>query len=277
VTAPWTALPVLSIDCESTGVNPFTAHVVELGAVEVHPDGSTAGEWHTVVDPGVEIPEGAAAIHGITTEQARAEGVDPNWALMLLAERLVDHVKEHDGQAGVVVFNARYDLPLLIAECGRHGVDWPAFAGILDPLTLDRMADFYRRDEVRHFKPVAHTHTGGFEQARQHRNGRRKLGILADRYGVELSEDDAHGALADATAAGQILWRLIERFPQIAQHSLSTLWLKQVQGAERERDRLQDWIRQNRDPSADLPGGWPIPNRVERDTAPAPALAGAAS
>lgn len=266
--APWTDLPVLSIDCESTGVNPHTARIVELGAVEVDSDGTPGADWSTIVDPAVEIPHGAAAIHGITTERAKAEGIDPSWALTLLAERLADFVEHHHGQAAVVIFNARYDLPLLIAECARHGIDWPPFAGILDPLVIDKACDHWRKDEVHH-RPVAHTHAGGFEQAREHRRGRRKLVILADRYDVDLTEEDAHGALADATAAGRILWRIVDRFPKVAEHSLASLWMRQVQQAARQRDGLQDWIRQNRDPSCDLVGGWPIPERAERDDEPA--------
>jgi DNA polymerase-3 subunit epsilon len=266
--APWTKVPVLSIDCESTGVDPFTARVVELAAVEVAPNGTTRADWSTIVDPGVEIPEGAIDVHGITNERAKAEGVEPAEALAYLADRVWQYSIAYAGHGALVVFNARYDLPLLISECARHGITWPPYAGIVDPLVIDKACDHWRKDEIHH-RPVAHTHAGGFEQAREHRRGRRKLVILADRYDVALTEEDAHGALADATAAGRILWRIVDRFPKVAEHSLSTLWQKQVQQAARQRDGLQDWIRQNRDPSCDLVGGWPIPERAERDDEPA--------
>lgn len=261
--AHWTELPCLALDTETTSKYPFEARIVEIGTVLVHADGSTSDQWRQLVDPGCEIPDEAAAIHGISTEQARDEGCDPAWALMQLAERVIDHVRDHEAQAGIVIFNAPYDLPLIIAECGRNGIDWPCFAGILDPLTIDRVCDYWRRDAIHH-RPVAHTHEGGFEQARAHRNGNRKLIRLADLYGVELG-DAAHGAVADATASGQILWKQVERFPKLADNTLASLWVKQVLGAEKERDKLQDWVRRERDPLAEVSGGWPLPTRVETD------------
>lgn len=271
--APWTSLPILSLDTETTSKYPFEARIVEIGTVLVHPDGSTSDQWRQLVDPGCAIPAEAAAIHGISTEQARDEGVDPTWALMQLAERVIDHVSEHSAQAGIAIFNAPYDLPLIIAECGRNGIDWPCFAGILDPLTIDRVCDYWRRDAIHH-QPVAHTHEGGFEQAKAHRNGNRKLIRLADLYGVELG-DAAHGAVADATASGQILWKQVERFPKLGENTLASLWVKQVLGAEKERDKLQDWLRRERDPLSEVSGGWPLPTRVEKDptTPPTPRIA----
>lgn len=261
--AHWTELPVLSIDLETTSKYPFEARIVEAGAVSVYPDGSTKRAWREVVDPGCDIPDEAAAIHGITTQQAQEEGIAPESALLSLSRIVQHHIDLHHGQAGIVFFNSPYDLTALIAECARHGIDWPCFAGILDPLTIDRVCDYWRRDAIHH-RPVAHTHTGGFEQAKAHRNGNRKLIRLADLYGVALG-DAAHGAVADATASGQILWKQVERFPKLAENSLASLWVKQVLGAEKERDKLQDWVRRERDPLAEVSGGWPLPVRVEKD------------
>lgn len=265
--ATWTTLPCLSVDCESTGIDPFTARPVELAAVEVMPDGTTGGSLSPTVNPGIEIPAEATAIHGITTDYARSFGMDPAEALGALADMVWEHIERHRGRAGIVIFNAPYDLPLLIAEAERHGIELPPVGGlILDPLVLDRMADVYRRDEPVHFKPVADTHDGGFEQARQHRNGNRKLIRVAGLYDVELG-DAAHGALADATASGRVLWAMTKRFPKLGRNSLSTLWTKQVHGAERERCRIQDYIRQQRDPLAEVAGGWPIRSQPEKDAA----------
>ena len=269
--APWTELPALSIDLETTGVDVAHDRIVELAAVEVSPDGEPGRSYSTIVDPGIEVPDEAAAIHGITTERARAEGVAPKAALEQLARMVWRHVSLYDGQAAIVIFNARFDLPVLVNECARHRIEWPPFAGILDPLVLDRIADHWRLDEAVHFQPVAHTHTGGFEQARAHRRSRRQLVKVAPLYGIELTEADAHGALPDATAAGRVLWGVARRFPAFTRHSLASLWLWQVQGDARRRDGLQDWIRQNRDPSAELVGGWPLPERAESDTEPAKA------
>lgn len=278
---PWTALPVVSVDCESTGIDPFTARIVQVAAVEVYPDGTIGNTWDRIVDPGVDIPDEAAAIYGITTERAHAEGIAPATALEALAEILWHHLVDHHGGAGIVVYNAPYDVPLIIAEAARHGVNLPPLGGlILDPLALDRQCDYYRRDEAVHFQPVAHTHGGGYEQARQHRLSSRKLTVVAGLYDVELG-DAAHDALADATAAARVLWAMVARFPKLGDNTLASLWLKQVLGAEKDRCKLQDYKRQNGDPLTEVVGGWPIPAqapkqpRQRRTPAPQPATAGA--
>jgi DNA polymerase-3 subunit epsilon len=241
--APWTTLPLLSIDCESTGVDPFSARIVELAAVEVHPNGTTSNPWRTVIDPGVEIPAEAADIHGITTERAKAEGVEPAVALKTLADRIWDHVDRHDGQAAMTMFNGRYDWPLILTEADRHGAHIPCFAGILDPYLIDRMVDRWRK-------------------------GKRKLTLVADHYKVDLG-DAAHGALADATAAGQVMWQIVERHPaELVDRGLASLWLWQVKGHEDDRTQFQDWMRRNVDKKFLAIPGWPIPIRPEPPKSP---------
>ena len=62
-----------AFDIESTGVNPQSDRIV-TATVSVVGGGLPAESTSWLADPGVEIPEGAARVHGITTEQARAEG-----------------------------------------------------------------------------------------------------------------------------------------------------------------------------------------------------------
>lgn len=236
--APWTSLPLLSVDTETTGIDPFEDRVVEIAAVDVLPDGTVTGEWSTVVDPGIDIPDGAAKVHGITTARARAEGITTAEALTALAERIWQHIEAHHGLAALVMFNGRFDWPLILEEAARHHVDMPCFAGILDPYLIDRMADRYRP-------------------------GKRQLTLVADHYGIDLG-DHAHGALADATAAGQVMWQLLAAYPAIGRHSLASLWLRQVKGHERDRERFEDYMRRNVDPDTDIVAGWPIPLRPER-------------
>jgi DNA polymerase-3 subunit epsilon len=242
--APWTFLPLLSIDTETTSTDPFDARIVEVAAVEVAPDGTATDEWSTIVNPGIEVPDEAAAIHGITTERACNEGIEPLAALGGLAGRVWEHIERHNGQAGLVMFNARFDWPLILTEAERHGVDMPCFASILDPYLIDRMADRYRK-------------------------GKRQLTLVADHYGVDLG-DQAHGALADATAAGRVMWQILDRYPAIGDHTLASLWLRQVKGHETDRERFEDYMRRNVDPSTEIVAGWPIPVKAEKPRAQAP-------
>lgn len=229
----WTHEPFLALDTETTGVDPFEDRIVQVAAVEVAPDGSTANEWSTIVDPGVEIPEGAAAIHGITTTRAVAVGMAPAEALGIVADRIF----RHGTYRPVVMFNARFDWPILLSEAERHGVEFPVMAPVLDPYLIDRMCDRFR-------------------------SGGRRLVQVCQHYDVPLDEADAHGAMADAVAAGRVMRQIIDRYPAIADHTLAGVFLRQVRGAEEDRQRFVDWKRRHGDPDFDSAAGWPIPAGV---------------
>lgn len=68
-------------DFETTGVDPKTCEPVQLGAVvvTVHECGSytVESEYETLLKPVNAIPAGAAAVHGISTEDAQTHGLDP--------------------------------------------------------------------------------------------------------------------------------------------------------------------------------------------------------
>lgn len=236
----WADRPFLAIDTETTGVDPFTDRVVEVAAVTIDPDSSVHEPWSIVVDPGVEIPAGAAEVHGITTDRARAEGVSPKLALSALSERIWRHVESHAGQAPLVAFNCRFDWPLLMAEAARHGVgDFPVLAPMVDPMLLDRLCDRFRK-------------------------GKRQLVLVAEHYGVDLDPEAAHGALADATAAGQVMRRIIDTFPDLRKMTLPGIWLHQTHGHEQWRAGFEDYLRCNKDPQARIVPGWPVPVDPER-------------
>lgn len=231
MTAPWVDVPWVSIDCETTGVNIYTDRIVELAAVSVHADGSHEVLVHAIVNPGIEIPEGAAAVHGITTERARLEGVEPELALAALADLLYT-VDIH--RTPVVMFNARFDLPLILMEAERHDVDVPAVFPVLDPYLVDRIADRYRK-------------------------GKRQLTLVAEHYGVTFT-GEAHGAVADAVASAQVMSAIVRRYPELGERSLASLYMEQVRGHERWRESFADYLRQQQGPDADVPEpGWPIP------------------
>ena len=69
-------------------------------------------DW--LVDPGVEIPTEATAVHGITTEQARELGMDPARAVVPRSSRSCAACST--AASRVVVYNAPYDLTLLDRE-----------------------------------------------------------------------------------------------------------------------------------------------------------------
>ena len=70
----WSMHPRAAFDLETTGKDPRTARIVTASIVMVDEAGAVADTHEWLADPGMEIPEEAAAIHGISTAHAREHG-----------------------------------------------------------------------------------------------------------------------------------------------------------------------------------------------------------
>lgn len=185
--AKWGRMRCLPFDLESTGVNPHEDRIVQAAIVDINPGAGRPKATSWLADPGIDIPEGASAIHGITTERARAEGQDIGQVLFELTGRLALALGHG---IPVVGFNISYDLTMLEAENRRHGIDTLAsrldkgIAPVVDAFVLDKYADPYRK-------------------------GGRKLEAVCAAYGVRHT--GAHDAEADALAAGRLWPRILEK------------------------------------------------------------------
>jgi len=206
--------PLGVFDLETTGVDTDHARIVTACVAELDAEGLVTGRQDWLADPGIEIPEQASAVHGITTERARAEGRP---AAEVVGEVVAALRALLGAGVPVVVYNAPYDLSLLAAECRRHGIDpLDDPAPVVDPLVLDQAVDRYRK-------------------------GKRTLEVTAQLYGVPL--DDAHDAGADAIAAGRVAQALIARYPEMLDVSPAELHgMQEIWYAERARS-FQDYIR----------------------------------
>lgn len=201
-TTNWWPGPVLGFDTETTGVDAAHDRIVTAALVRRDADGTHVRSW--LLDPGVEIPAVAVDIHGVTTDQARAQGVAPPVALEQIADALVTALREG---VPVVAFNARFDLRLLDAELTRHQLPTlPERLGhpvrpVIDPLVLDRALDPDRR-------------------------GPRTLGDLCAVHRVTTGS--LHAADVDVVATLDLLARLVARHPTLAATDLDTLHDQQV-------------------------------------------------
>lgn len=228
VELPWHRGPLASYDCETTGTRIDVGRIVS--AALIRPNGDVM-RW--LADPGVEIPEAASNIHGITTEHARTHGRPAKEVVEEIADALAGEMSA--GRAALVVMNAPFDLSLLDAECARHGV--PTVANrigaaqpVIDPLVLDRAADKYRK-------------------------GRRNLESLAAHYGVVL--EDAHTADADARAALDVALRIAETHEKL-QVPARVLHGWQVQWHEKWATNYQAHLRRSGKPDAVVDSRWPL-------------------
>ncbi len=235
-------------DLETTGVDVETARVVTACIAVLDAEGRVVQRWDWIADPGVEIPEAAAAVHGITTERARAEGR----ASELVIAEITQTLRTLFGLGvPVVVYNAPYDLSLLDRECRRNELeplDDPA--PVVDPLVLDKQVDTYRK-------------------------GKRTLEVAAAHYGVPL--DDAHDAGADAIAAGRVAQALAVAYPGELDVPIADLHGRQEIWYAEQARRFQDYIRRRKgDESFTASTAWPIKYPAHpgayRDTQPIPPL-----
>jgi len=192
--------------------------------------GDLVERWDWLADPGIEIPEGAAAVHGITTERAQALGRPAHLVVAEITQTL--RVLLGLGMP-LVVYNAPYDLSLLDRECRRHGLaplDDPQ--PVIDPLVLDKAVDKYRK-------------------------GKRTLVVTAERYGVTL--DDAHDAGSDAIAAGRVALALQRAYPEELDVAAADLHERQTLWYAEQAASFQDYIRRVKGDDAFVADtGWPV-------------------
>lgn len=221
-TQSWAQGPLCTWDTETTGVDPETARIVTSATVSIRP-GQTPQPTEWLLDPGVEIPEAAAKVHGITTNQARAQGVEAAGGVEAIVQGILAEITSG---VPLVIYNAAYDLTVLDRECRRHGlaplVDRVKDAGaelrVVDPFVLDKAVDRYRK-------------------------GKRTLSATSAHYGVGLSEDEAHTAAGDCLAAARVAWKIAKQYPQIGTQRLSSLHeFQRVQFAEQAAG-LEAWFR----------------------------------
>lgn len=228
----WLTSPMIAFDLETTGVDVETDRIVTAAVVMLNRD-ATAHHTHWLINPGVPIPDAAAAIHGITNEKVQAEGVEPAQAISGVVNVLASAL---EAGTPVVTMNGVYDLTLLDRESRRHGVptltdQLEEVAPILDVRVLDKRVDRYRK-------------------------GGRKLADLCKTY--EVKHDGAHDATADALAAARVLWRIARRYPEIAQRSPAELHAAQVGWYAEQRADFADYRRRKGEPLADENATWPI-------------------
>jgi DNA polymerase III epsilon subunit-like protein/8-oxo-dGTP pyrophosphatase MutT (NUDIX family) len=217
-------------DLETTGVDVDTSRIVSACIAVLEADGAVISRWDWLADPGIDIPEGAAAVHGITTERAQEEGRD---AATVVAE-ITQTLRVLFGLGiPLTVYNAPYDLSLLDRECRRHRLEpIEVPTPVIDPLVIDKAVDRYRK-------------------------GKRTLVAAAERYGVTL--DDAHDAGADAIAAGRVAQAIARIFPTEVDIPFDDLHGRQEIWYRQQAESFQDYIRTSKgDPDFTADASWPL-------------------
>lgn len=215
-------------DLETTGVDTDTARIVSASVAVLDDCGVVVERKDWLLDPGIEIPDGATAVHGITTARARRYGRP---AGEVVAEILSAIRSVERRGLPLVIYNAPYDLTLLAREAARHGLDPLDGSGhVIDPLVLDKALDRFRK-------------------------GKRTLEVTAGIYGVELV--GAHDAGADAIAAGRLAQAMASRYPVELGVELERLHAMQVAWCREQAASFEEYMRRTKNPEFTTSGLWP--------------------
>lgn len=205
---------ILFIDTETTGVDPYKARLVELGAllVEVPNEwsltpfielGTELRRYQTLVQPeGFDIPKQASEIHGITTDEAWHRGVPLPEALEGLAQ-LVRECRQspeggHTVPGRLVAHNIRYDVGVLSSEYNRVKAEHYPLNHLFPFCTMQAMTERCK---------LPGRYAGKYKWPR-----------LAEAYAHCFNKEPdpeefgrAHGALADILVTKEIyLWGLAQ-------------------------------------------------------------------
>lgn len=275
----WTVGPRVAFDLETTGVDVEEDRIVTAAALRI--SGSTVEPRTWLLDPGIDIPEGATAIHGISTKKAQTDGTEAEKGVAEIATEIAESIA-----AGVplVGHNVSYDLTLLDRECRRHGL-----GGLEDicgrpirPVIDTRVLDQHVLPRRRRVSAT---------------QGARVLKTVAQVFNVPWDDEAAHGCEFDAMVSARVAWWIGEiahrgpvgypawvlsdryaRFGDLAGLTLDELHDRQVAWAAEQAASPQEWFRsappeRGGNPDAVVDGSWPLRPLVavaSNGTAPPP-------
>lgn len=168
--------PIVFFDLETTGVDPGSDRIVELGFIKVHPSGEKEVKTRRV-NPGRPIPAAATAIHGISDADVADE---PSFAQ--IARSLYTWIEGCD----LAGYNSnKFDVPMLVEEFLRAGIEVD-----LSQIKLVDVQNIFHKKE------------------------QRTLAAAHKFYcGAEI--ENAHSAAADIEATYNVLLAQLERYDDL--------------------------------------------------------------
>lgn len=164
------------LDTETTGLDFRTGdRLVEIGCVEMIGRQLSGVRFHRYLNPEREVPPGATAIHGLTTEFLADK---PKFA------EIVDEFMDFVRGAEIIIHNAAFDVGFLNNE--------------LALLQKERI------------EQLSHSVTDTLRMAREMRPGKKNnLNALCSEFGIDNASRTLHGALLDAELLAEVYIDLI--------------------------------------------------------------------
>ena len=188
--------PLVFFDLETTGLDVAKDHIIELSYIKVNPDGTEETGTHRfkpadALGNVIPIPAKTTELHGITDEDVAECPVFKD-----CAAELYEKVFKGCDLAG---FNSnRFDIPLLVEELMRSGVDVD-----LSGIRFVDVQNIYHKLEKRNLEAALRFYCGKELREAHHSSADTMatyevLQAQLDRYPDELTNDV--GALAEFSA-----------------------------------------------------------------------------
>jgi DNA polymerase-3 subunit epsilon len=162
----------IALDTETTGINTSDGHrVIEIGCVEMDNRRITGREYHCYLNPGREVDEGARRVHGLTLDDLRDKPV---------FEDVADEFMKFIADSELIIHNAKFDVGFLDNELQlmthkKKSIENHAL--VLDTLAMARG---------------------------MHPGKKNSLDALCNRYLIDRSGRQVHGALIDADLLAKV-------------------------------------------------------------------------
>lgn len=153
------------LDTETTGLDPETHRIIEIGCVELIDRRLTGNRFHEYLNPEREIDSGALNVHGIDNDFLADK---PKFCE--IASDFLAFIKDSQ----LIIHNAPFDVSFVNAELNRAGPQFGRledYCAIVDTLELAR---------------------------RKHPGQRNSLDALCKRYQIDNTRRGLHSALLDA-------------------------------------------------------------------------------
>jgi len=176
------------LDTETTGLDPDDGHkIIEIGCIEIINRKVTDNTFHKYINPLREIDIEASKVHGLTAS---------NLSDKPLFNDIYDEFVSYISDSPLIIHNAPFDIGFLKKEF--HDIE--------------RKDDFINNEIIDSLK-----------LARKISPGKKNtLDALCDRYSVDNSDRNFHGALLDARLLAHVYLKLT-----IGQNNFSNLSVEQ--------------------------------------------------
>lgn len=208
----------VTIDAETSGVDTANDRIITW-FMRAREGDEVVFERNWILDPGVEIPEEAAAVHGMSTEWVREHGrKDVDEAIMEIVCEITDAVK-----AGFVLcgYNHAFDLAMLESEYKRYwlfDLIWlRENSRFIDPAIFSRVFDKYVK-------------------------GGHQLITVAKRNGIEIEEDRLHTADYDVEVTEKLVKVMLNRawreLPEVREGCTPDEFVTELQAWQKEQKQI---------------------------------------